>query len=48
MDTFANVYPSLLNVAIVGMMATVWIAVMKWLTAKYDLVPGLRDLYGSI
>lgn len=46
--TFANVYPSVLNVAIVGMMATVWIAVMKWLTARYNIVPGLQQLYGSI
>jgi len=46
--TFANIYPSILNLAIVGTMATIWIAVMKWLTAKYDIVPGLRDLYSSI
>lgn len=46
-STFANVYPSILNVAIVGTMATIWIAVMKWLTSKYN-VPGLSTLYGSI
>lgn len=48
MDTFANVYPSALNVAIVGLMATIWIVLMKWLTARYPIVPGLRDLYASI
>lgn len=45
--TFANVYPSILNVAIVGLMATLWIAVMKWLTNKYS-VPGVSALYASI
>lgn len=46
-DTFSNVYPSILNVAIVGVMATIWIALMKWFTAKYS-VPGLSGLYASI
>lgn len=45
--TFANVYPSILNVAIVGMMATIWIAFAKWLFGTYN-VPGLSTLYASI
>ena len=46
--TFANVYPSILNLAIVGMMATIWITFLKYITARWDIVPGLRDLYGSM
>jgi hypothetical protein len=46
-STFANVYPSALNIAIVTMMAVIGIAVGKWLFAKFN-VPGLSDLFGSI
>lgn len=47
-STFANVYPSLLNLCIVGMMATIFISVMKFVTAKWPIVPGARDLFASI
>lgn len=46
-STFSNVYPSILNVAIVGIMATIWIALAKWFFTRYS-VPGLSTLYASI
>ena len=44
---FSNVYPSLLNLVSVGLMAVIFIAVMKYLTAKYR-VPGVSDVFASI
>lgn len=44
---FGNVYPSLLNLVITGLMATIFIVVMKWVTNMYR-VPGLSDLFASI
>ncbi len=44
---FSNVYPSMLNRVVVGMMSVIFIAVMKYLTALYN-IPGLSDLMGSI
>lgn len=44
---FSNVYPSLLNLVTVGLMAVIFITVMKWLTNKYD-VPGVSTLFASI
>lgn len=44
---FGNVYPSVLNLVTVGLMSVIFISVMKWLTARYN-VPGLKDLMGSI
>lgn len=47
-STFANVYPSLLNLCITGMMATIFISVMKYVTARWPVIPGLRDLFAQI
>lgn len=44
---FSNVYPSLLNLVQVGLMAVIFISVMKWLTARYR-VPGVSDVFASI
>lgn len=44
---FGNVYPSLLNWTVVGLMAVTFITVMKWLTARYQ-IPGFSDLMASI
>lgn len=44
---FGNVYPSLLNLVTVGLMAVIFISVMKWLTNRYS-VPGVSDLMASI
>lgn len=47
-STFANIYPNALNLFIVTFMAMIGITVVKWLTARYDIIPGLRDLAASI
>lgn len=44
---FANVYPSLWNLIQVGLMATIFLTVMKYLTAKFR-VPGVSDVFASI
>jgi hypothetical protein len=44
---FSNVYPSLLNLMVVGMMSVIFISVMKYLTNLYQ-IPGLSDLMASI
>jgi len=44
---FANVYPSVLNLVVVGMMATIFISVMKFLTNRWP-VPGISTLMASI
>lgn len=44
---FSNVYPSLMNLIVVGMMAVIFISVSKFLLARWP-VPGLTDLIGSI
>lgn len=44
--TFANVYPSILNIIVVTMMAVIGINVGKWLTAKYN-IPGLSQLFAG-
>lgn len=41
---FANVYPSMLNLITVGLMATIFLVTMKWLTHKYA-IPGLSDVF---
>lgn len=46
--TFANVYPSLLNTMIVSLMAIIGITGLKFLSAKFDIIPGFRDLVASI
>lgn len=43
----ADVKPSLLSWALVGIMATTFIALMKYLLAKYP-VPGLNTLFASV
>ena len=47
MIDFANVYPSVMNLVVVGMMATIFISVMKFLTNRWP-VPGLSTLFASI
>jgi hypothetical protein len=44
---FGNIYPSVLNWALVGIMSITFIAVFKFLLAKYP-IPGLTDLIASI
>lgn len=44
---FANLYPSLWNLIEVGLMAVIFISVMKWLTARYQ-IPGVSDVFASI
>lgn len=45
--TFANIYPSVLNIIIVTLMAVIGIAGGKFVLAKFQ-VPGLSDLFASI
>lgn len=47
MIDFANVYPSVLNLVVVGLMATIFISIMKFLTNRWP-VPGLAPLFASI
>lgn len=47
MIDFANVYPSVMNLVVVGMMATIFISVMKFLTNRWP-IPGLSMLFASI
>lgn len=44
---FGNIYPNALNFATVGIMAVVFISVMKFLTTKYN-IPGISSLLASI
>ena len=44
---FGNVFPSVLNTVVVGSMAVIFISVMKYLTALYN-IPGLSSLMASI
>lgn len=44
---FAEVKPSLLNWAIIGLMAVTFIAFAKFVSAKWS-IPGVSDLVGSI
>lgn len=44
---FANIYPSLWNLIQVGLMAVIFISVMKYLTAKFQ-IPGVSDVFASI
>lgn len=44
---FAEVKPTLLNWAVVGMMAVTFIAFFKFFFAVFG-VPGLSDLFGAI
>jgi len=44
---FGNVYPSVLNTVVVGLMAVIFISVMKFLTNRWP-VPGISDLMASI
>lgn len=44
---FGNIYPNLLNLVQVGLMAVIFISVMKWLTAIWQ-VPGVSDVFASI
>lgn len=44
---FANIYPNMVNLITIGLMATIFISVMKWLTARYQ-VPGVSDVFASI
>ena len=45
--TFSNIYPSLYNIAYITFAAMIGIAIVKWLTAKYN-VPFIKDLAASI
>lgn len=46
---FANIYPSVLNWAIVGIMAVTFIAVMKFITNRWpQFFPGVHDVVASI
>ena len=44
---FGNIYPSVLNWALVGIMAVTFISIFKFLTAKYQ-VPGVSAVFASI
>lgn len=44
---FADVKPTLWNVAIVGTMAILWITFLKYILAKWQ-VPYLSDLVSSL
>jgi hypothetical protein len=44
---FGNVYPSVLNWMLVGIMAVTFIATFKFLMARYR-VPGVSDVFASI
>lgn len=44
---FGNIYPNMVNLVTVGLMAVIFITVMKYLTAKFQ-VPGVSDLMASI
>ena len=44
---FANIYPSLWNLIQVGLMSVIFISVMKFLTAKWQ-IPGVSDIFASI
>lgn len=44
---FSNVYPSMLNTVVVGSMAVIFIAIMKYITNLYN-IPGLSALMASI
>lgn len=44
---FGNVYPSVMNWVVIGLMAITFISAMKFLTAKWN-IPGISDLVGSI
>ena len=44
---FANLYPSLWNLIEVGLMSTIFLVVMKWLTVRYE-IPGVSSIFASI
>lgn len=44
---FGNIYPSVLNWMLVGIMAVTFIVTFKFLTAKYR-IPGVSDVFASI
>ncbi len=44
---FGNVYPNVLNWALVGIMAVTFISVFKFLTARFR-IPGVSDVFASI
>jgi len=44
---FGNIYPNLLNLCTGGIMAVIFISVMKFLTAMWR-VPGISDVMASI
>lgn len=44
---FANIYPSMLNLIVVGLMATIFISIMKYITNRWP-IPGVSDLFASI
>lgn len=47
---FTNVYPSLLNWAIVGLMAVTFITFFKWFFNRYKLpgTQGIADIFASV
>jgi len=44
---FGNIFPNVINFMTIGIMATVFIAVAKFIFAKYP-IPGLTDVLSSI
>lgn len=44
---FANVFPSILNWVIVGLMALTFIIFAKWITAKMG-IPYVKDAVGAV
>lgn len=44
---FSNVYPSLWNLIVVGLMSVIFITVMKYITNLYN-IPGVSNVMAAI